>query len=148
MRKWSSLLLIMLLALSFAHAANDEDEGDEGTPKENFLKCKLTATNGDRHPYGWVMVDGYNFGLGAHKLRPNETYTIWMVKSNGEKAGVGEAPFSFETRDSGEGKVNIKLPDNVIFSGEYQKIVVYHHPDGNATTMEGMLPILEGPLRQ
>lgn len=147
MRKWSLLLLILLLAFGLARAAEDEDEGDEGTPKENYLKFRLTATNGDRHPYGWVQVDGYNFGLGAHKLRPNEIYTVWMVKSNGEKAGVGEAPFSFETRESGEGKYIIKLPDNVIFSGEFQKIVVYHHPDGNATTMEGMLPILEGALK-
>lgn len=144
MRKWSLLLLILLLAVGFARA---EDEDEEGAPKENFLKFRLTATNGDRHPYGWVLVDGYNFGMGAQKLRPNEIYTVWMVKSNGEKAGIGEAPFSFQARESGEGKYVIKLPDNVIFSGEYQKVVIFHHPDGNPETLEGMLPILEGSLK-
>ncbi len=147
MRKWSVLLLILMLAVGFARAADGEDEGDEATPKENFLKFRLTAVNGDRHPYGWVLIDGYNFGLGAQKLRPNEIYTVWMVKSSGEKVGIGEAPYSFQARESGEGKYIIKLPDNVIFSGEYQKVIVYHHPDGKPETMEGMLPILEGPLK-
>jgi hypothetical protein len=144
-RKWTLLLLILLLAAGSVRAAGDDD--DASTPKENFLKFRLTATNGDRHPYGWVLVDGYNFGMGAQGLRPNEIYTVWMVKSNGEKAGIGEAPYSFQARDSGEGKYIVKLPDNAIFTGDYQKIVIYHHPDGNPETMEGMLPILEGPLK-
>lgn len=147
MRKASLLLLILLLVVGFARAADGDDDSDAGAPKENFLKFKLTAVNGDRHPYGWVLVDGYNFGLGAMGLRPNETYTVWIIKANGEKTGIGEKPYSFQARESGEGKVNIHLEDNVIFSGDYTKLVVYHHPDGNPEQMDGMLPILEGSLK-
>ncbi len=145
MRTLSLIALMICLLASLAARAADEDED---SPKANFLKFKLAAVNGDRYPYGWVLVDGYQFGMGAQKLRPQEIYTVWMVKPNGEKVGVGEAPYSFETRESGEGKYVIKMPDNQIFSGEFSKVVIYHHPDHNPLTMEGMLPILEGSMNQ
>ncbi|MEW6283788.1 MAG: hypothetical protein AB1758_34570 [Candidatus Eremiobacterota bacterium] len=145
---WLLLLLGVLLALlggSMMPALAQDDEEEE--KRENYLSLRLTAVNGDRHPYGWIRVDGYDFGLGASKLRPQAIYSVWLVKANGEKVGIGEAPFSFETRESGEGKYVIRLQDVNLFSGDYQRIVVFHHPSNQPEKTDDLLPILEARLR-
>jgi hypothetical protein len=71
---------------------------------------------------------------------------MWLIKLDGTRVGVGEAPFAFTAQENGEGNYMIRLAEPGLTMEAYQKLEVLHHPTGDATRLDDAVPVLEAKM--
>ncbi|MCA9792252.1 MAG: hypothetical protein KC910_10675 [Candidatus Eremiobacteraeota bacterium] len=122
--------------LALGGGGGAEDAGD------NTLKVSMKPLDESSKTYGWVRITEDQFNLGANRLEKDQFYSVYFVTGD-EKEPVGEKPV---TRSSGVGEVKFGARLTEPVDGKWDKIVLYHQPNGEEST-EGMSPVLEGSLR-
>lgn len=112
------------------------------------LRYRFKTPDGKPHPYGWARINGTEFASKCSKLEPGQVYSMWVVKADGSRAGVGETPFSFTAGENGEGNYTVRLPEPGFAIGDFVKLVVFHHPSGDANKVDDLEPVLEAVLAE
>lgn len=145
------LILMLLLATLPAWAQLGDPFGIEfpttaGTkanPNAQF-RYRFKASDGKPRPYGWArIINGVDFNSMGNKLEPGKVYSIWLVRADGTKAGIGPAPHSFTAAENGEGRYQVRLEDPGFQIEGFEKMVIFLHPSGDASKLDDMVPVLE-----
>lgn len=116
--------------------------GKKIDPNSQF-RYRFKASDGKTRPYGWARINGTEFNSMGSKLEPGKLYTIWLVKADGTRAGIGPAPYSFTAAENGEGRYQVRLEEPGFQIEGFEKMVIYFHPSGDATKLDDMVPVLE-----
>jgi hypothetical protein len=102
----------------------------------------------DKHPdaTGSVVIDKEHLSLQARGLMPDAAYTVWFVNMKPKKseAGVGTAPYKFQTDKWGNGSYSAPLNESPF--GKWASILVVLHPDGDPMNMKNMVGALKTEL--
>ena len=143
MRHRIAYLLVVLLAATLGVAAlGGGGPGGGDDPGDDTLKITLKPLEEDSKTYGWVRITTDQFSLGGNRLERKNYYGIYLVTGD-EKMALGEKSVR-RTSSSGELKFKHRLEEPL--GGKWDKIVVYHQPNGEKDN-SGMVPVLEGSLR-
>jgi hypothetical protein len=85
--------------------------------------------------------------IAAEGLKPNATYTVWVVKAKPTMAmaGVGTGDYAFTSDAAGRGQFVGTFPAADLPKWQFLKIA--HHPDGNPKNMKNMGSALQADLK-
>lgn len=145
------LSLALMLWLSASASAQMGDPFGIGFPAtagkkidpNSQFRYRFKAPDGAPRPYGWARINGTEFNSMGNKLEPGKTYSIWLVKADGTKAGIGPAPHSFTVAENGEGRYKVRLEDPGFQIEGFEKMVIFFHPSGDAAKLDDLVPVLE-----
>jgi hypothetical protein len=85
--------------------------------------------------------------IAAEGLKPNATYTVWVVKAKPTMAmaGVGTGDYAFTSDAAGRGQFVGTFPAADLPKWQFLKIA--HHPDGNPKNMKNVGSALQADLK-
>jgi hypothetical protein len=85
--------------------------------------------------------------IAAEGLKPNATYTVWVVKAKPTMAmaGVGTGDYAFTSDAAGRGQFVGTFPAADL--PKWQVLKIAHHPDGNPKNMKNMGSTLQAGLK-
>lgn len=132
--------LLVLFAGSFSVLALGGG-GAKSAPEDDTVRISLKPVQDDPTVYGWVRITPNKFAVGANHLEPKNYYAVYLV-SGDKREAMSENPVRRSFGD-GEFKFETKLKEP--FGGEWDKIVLYHRPNGEKDP-SGEVPILEGNI--
>ncbi|MBI3929789.1 MAG: hypothetical protein HY319_29885 [Armatimonadetes bacterium] len=118
--------------------------GGEEQAADETMKVRLKPLKEDSKVYGWVRISADQFSLGANHLQKDAVFSVYFVNASERKPVAEEAVVRSD--DSGEAKYGARLTEPL--GGQWDKVVLYLHPDGNPSNVEGIQPVLEGSLKE
>ncbi len=85
--------------------------------------------------------------IAAQGLKPNATYTVWVVntKPKPAMAGVGTGDYAFTSDAAGRGQYIGTFPAADL--PKWQVLKIAHHPDGNPKNMKTVGSALQADLK-
>ncbi len=98
-------------------------------------KVTLMGAKDEPKASGTATIGRDTITITAKGLKPNSVYSVWWVNMEPrmDKAGAGQAPYSFKSDAKGTGtyKSTLKGQD----PGKWQVLMIVRHPSGDPTDM-------------
>lgn len=141
MKKYAISLTLFILLASVSVMALGGGGAGKSAPEDDTVRVTLKPVGENPKSYGWVRITPDKFAVGANRLEPDKFYAVYLVSGDTKKA-MTDRPARRSFGD-GEFKFDTKLEEP--FGGEWDKVVLYHRPDGEKAETN-MVPVLEGEL--
>lgn len=141
----ATLLALIVTGAAYASAGLGGGGGEQAG--EEVKKVRLKPFEEASKVYGWVRISADQFNMGANRLEKDAIYSIYFVNA-AERELIKEEDRDPAVRSDGIGEAKYAVRLTEPLGAQWDKVVLYYHPDGNAESAEGMVPVLEGSLRE